>query len=1169
MKRVEEKVKDIVEICPFISLNDFAADSAMTLAGYHFTDITSDLMAKWLDRISDVRPGQGAALALAGFRGVGKSHFMAAMAAIVARPDLRSRILDQHVIASAGRLSRRHGPVAFVRRGTGSSLLDELKQSIAQMFDVSPAKLSDSLYDLLLSASNHAGEMPLVLLVDTAPGRETRVARDDGILLSQIADIAKSLGIFVGVALDDDISGADGPNSSIVGTFNIDYLDQEHLYKIVDAYIFSKRPQKLPVLHDIYEYYREVLPGFRWSEQRFSSLYPLHPATLEIAPLIRLYIHDFALLGFAAEAGEKILGRPANSLIGLDEVFHSVEARLRNVQELQQAFSAFDQLEQDVVAKVPVQFRLPAKLVLKGLLVLSLNGQGSTPSEIAASMMIFDEDQPGSATLDVAKLLESFAEAIPERIEKTGGSDDAAKFGFKMVSAGTGGDLLAEAVKDVTDDVVWSILLRQTAEKYSDVEVSSEFGTHPTNCSVEWRRAIRRGAIIWNPNEIDTSNANDLFDWTVRVEKGGKHEVVDHGGPQEVVWRISDLTADEKNTVRRHHLLQTDSEVRGQFGEGLMTAVHVNSIAVEKIWQRVFLRDSSLLTAERSYEFTEEALSAHTLAQLFTVMLAPAFDAKYASHPEFARLLDRKRSSSLITDFFSGQSATNPETQSLAETFAVPLGLAVRHGDQLVPVAAEVLTELPAVKLVIEGSKKDSDRVIPLTEIAFSLQAPPVGLTRESQHLVLAALVAQREFEFITSSGNRINHRSLDLQIVWDDIIGISRPLSEEFSTDRLLLWAKLITGNSGLGSLDRSEDRLLIIDSLSGWLAGWKESRVLADFDALPDEHLNAAIWRTAANLRKSLGAMADSIEGLIKNDITLDHCIHEIAELFSDSESEFENKKNDLRVLRDFIVGVSRRSEISNYLSLCELTGDAETEEARHHLLGAICSDHFNAAAAASGEIEKMWTGFHASYSNHYADKHDTVMMSPVSGDALKGFLSSDEWAVFESFSNLPWFDQRYASAASGLVREMRQLYCESNTRMVLGSRPFCTCSFSLAKFDRLSSLPDHLKKIVDTGLGTFRTTLRENSKKLVGSAETDAIGAALKQILGRVESSETLSGLSSEDVRLLVLAIERTNEIDPNITKNARHASDDLANMLPGSAAEWDHEVERLELFANTDR
>src|SRR5258708_8295467 len=103
MKRVEEKVKDIVEVCPFTSLRDFAADPALTLAGYHFTDITSDLMGKWLDRVSSVKPGQGAAFALAGFRGVGKSHFIPLMAAIASLPDLRVRLFDQHVLSSADR----------------------------------------------------------------------------------------------------------------------------------------------------------------------------------------------------------------------------------------------------------------------------------------------------------------------------------------------------------------------------------------------------------------------------------------------------------------------------------------------------------------------------------------------------------------------------------------------------------------------------------------------------------------------------------------------------------------------------------------------------------------------------------------------------------------------------------------------------------------------------------------------------------------------------------------------------------------------------------------------------------------------------------------------------------------------------------------------------------
>src|SRR5207302_885213 len=161
-------------------------------------------------------------------------------------------------------------------------------------------------------------------------------------------------GIFVGIALDDDIAGADGLNSSIASSFAIDYLDQEHLYKIVNAHIFAKHEQMRAVLHDIYLSYRESLPGFRWREHRISSLYPLHPAILEIAPFVRLYLQDFALLGFAAEAGVKILGRPANSLIGLDEVFDSIETRLRSVGELREALIAYDSLDREVVAKAPV-----------------------------------------------------------------------------------------------------------------------------------------------------------------------------------------------------------------------------------------------------------------------------------------------------------------------------------------------------------------------------------------------------------------------------------------------------------------------------------------------------------------------------------------------------------------------------------------------------------------------------------------------------------------------------------------------------------------------------------------------------------------------------------------------------------------------------------------------
>ena len=49
-----------------------------------------------------------------------------------------------------------------------------------------------------------------MLFFDTDSGRESRVARDDGAILSEAAEEGKSMGMFVGVALDDDIAGADG-----------------------------------------------------------------------------------------------------------------------------------------------------------------------------------------------------------------------------------------------------------------------------------------------------------------------------------------------------------------------------------------------------------------------------------------------------------------------------------------------------------------------------------------------------------------------------------------------------------------------------------------------------------------------------------------------------------------------------------------------------------------------------------------------------------------------------------------------------------------------------------------------------------------------------------------------------------------------------------------------
>src|SRR5215212_3490943 len=104
MKRIQEKVKDLVEVRVYRSLQDFTSDPSQTLAAYHFTDATSEMMAKWLDSVARVQTQSGAARAMAGYRGVGKSHFFATFGAIVSHPELRSKITDPHVASSAQQL---------------------------------------------------------------------------------------------------------------------------------------------------------------------------------------------------------------------------------------------------------------------------------------------------------------------------------------------------------------------------------------------------------------------------------------------------------------------------------------------------------------------------------------------------------------------------------------------------------------------------------------------------------------------------------------------------------------------------------------------------------------------------------------------------------------------------------------------------------------------------------------------------------------------------------------------------------------------------------------------------------------------------------------------------------------------------------------------------------
>ena len=193
MKRIQEKVKDLVEVRPYRSLHDFLSDPARNALGLSFYRPTSDMMAKWLDKVAEVQVQSGAAKALAGYRGVGKSHFLATLGAIVSHPELRSRVTDPHVAASAQRLKRRRHPVAYVRRGTHATLLEELKDALALAIRGRCVKFERLARRFAENGFGQSGRFAVSSLSSTrlltAPAR---VSRDDGVLLGELAELAKN-----------------------------------------------------------------------------------------------------------------------------------------------------------------------------------------------------------------------------------------------------------------------------------------------------------------------------------------------------------------------------------------------------------------------------------------------------------------------------------------------------------------------------------------------------------------------------------------------------------------------------------------------------------------------------------------------------------------------------------------------------------------------------------------------------------------------------------------------------------------------------------------------------------------------------------------------------------------------------------------------------------------
>ncbi|MEP6704360.1 MAG: hypothetical protein ABJB34_06105, partial [Acidobacteriota bacterium] len=714
------------------------------------------------------------------------------------------------------------------------------------------------------------------------------------------------------------------------------------------------------------------------------------------------------------------------------------------------------------------------------------------------------------------------------------------RYGFRVSIKDSLNQALSDAITDIPARVVPKVLRRLMQERFSDCTLSS--GTDEArkdwmDCHIDWRGGRRGGRVFWVEDDSDDLRehgaALDLeMDWEVVVDsKDEKAEpFAPAPGVSRVMWKPDELRKEEVETILKYFALNSKVDLREQFGEQIRAALHSHAVRVGKIANRVFLEDGKITIDGFDYNFTDEARSSQTLVELFSIMLEPLFETRYPEHPAFPRHLAMVEVGSLVADLHNSSRQNLPEVQELARSFALPMGLVREVDGFLAPQSDDALAALPAAADVLAMvAAGNTGETISLKSVYELLRIVPRGFVREAQHLLLTTLVAQRQIDFVTSRGDRINQRSLDLKIIWDDIAGIAKPAGASFSAKKLVRWAAVVSGDNGIKSLDGETGQAALRVALEAWHTEWLSARVLKRFNELPDDVLNARIWNLASRCSKTLGSTAEIIRAALEDSLSFEECLNRIADTFSDSEEQFERAQSELVVVDSFIKGTPTRAQILSYLSGCEVTEIEEIEEMREQLYQLVDGSYFNPSDASNRELGYLWIKFQRDFADHFVARHDAIMRSHALQAGHHEILLSDDWWAFENLARIPLFDPKPASVVHGLQRKLAELDCSFALREALQVRPFCRCSFGIATERQWEKLPETLADTVRDALHSYRETLFSQHNVItpviekIGRAASDTgVSAAAKSLIDCLRKGDHSQAFSPTQIQVLQKAL-----------------------------------------------
>jgi hypothetical protein len=1028
---------------------------------------------------------------------------------------------------------------------------------------------------------NLTQETPFCLIIDglsdRALHRSVQQLNEDIEFLSFLGFSSKTTPLFLLVSAHEDFFSPTSPlgidsvlMAQTLENFKIEWIDRANLKEIIVRNILKKSSRQKQELGKVYSFIKLKLPNFQPSEKEFVEAYPFHPVIFELTEKLRGRVPAYSLMAFLINTYPRISTHRAISIVTLDHLFDRLEFDIKNSSSLQPLHQLYLQLVEKTLVRQQDRWKLWGKLLLKAIFLFTLADRTPTVRDLTDSLLLFEDSETGLSYNPVGMLLtqmekdcESAFSVSGERLERT--------YRFRVALAREEFEAQLEAIaQQITEtDIRLSNILLLAAERiFPDWPIYRPLSkgpmVEPIPLQVNWNGTQRPGLFLLSPSfrelqpsgklsgpeqaqQLPDFHPVSLTDDSGPIENTGIPQDL-LGTPTQLEWLFimqpihSSTQADNLSLTKRTEVhwvpgvpssdelyqlkkilalnLVDQTEKSGLPKQEMQHIRNDCQLDLANLFQELYLSRARIVTHSSQQALNQGHTECRTFQAFLDYIFKPSFQELYPAHPSFLeKTLTNEQVQTLTSKLFTGQSPTDATVQKMAERFALPLGLVSRL-DHLYELNLTITPPLFITDVIqyLEGlDNSEQQSIEPLFD---RLHRSPYGLTRPSVHLILAALVADGQIELIDPfTGNTISRENLASLEDLEKYTSFRRIFSHrEFPTEVLTQWVRLITGSQEITDISASRGRSNAIAALKAWLDHWKQLGISKKLETLPDQIITTQLWTRLAWTKRRFDQVADILEMIFANHMTLIQGIAKIIDLFGENVSQLERASRSLVELSYFTDWLEQFSFARSYLLASEKTDSPVIEEKREKLLRWIAAPHEMVESDKSREFGECFSSFKELYIDHYASCHDQSLGPMGRFELVSDLELSPHFRNLQLLSSLPLGDCSYLHQLEEWIAQVKSLRCHLPVRDLLREKPNCQCGFRLSHHVSIEQVMADFHHFLNMGIEHHRQLIEFFRPQIEARIVSDSSAGSTSSPLVLLEQ-DPLPELSAETFNQLM--------------------------------------------------